>query len=261
MHPNLPKGKLKALSALAWAVLFAYPNAHAQAQVADLATKTETKLGLTLSDYTYEEPGYMSLKAKKIGLVYTSTYALGGQWPNPENAWFLRGDLSYSNGKADYQSPISGTLNGTTDWYFEARALLGRDFNMGSYMLAPFIGVGFRHLFNDLGYQRESNYTSLPIGVTHKMHLSDQSQLMTTVEYMHLIKGVQKAKLATQTVNLAQRSGYGLRLGVMKRMETWSFGPTLTYWNIGKSDVGGQPPVLEPQNSTLELGLKGVYHF
>ena len=252
--------RLTALKALACATAV-LAHSYALAQSEGLATKTGVQLGLSLSDYTYDEPSYMTLKAKKVGLDYSGTYALGAAWPNPENAWFARGDLHYSTGKADYRSPISGTLNGTTDWYFEARALLGRDINMGSYILAPFFGLGFRHLFNDLGYQRESNYTSLPIGLTHKMHLADQSQLVTTVEYMHLIKGVQKAKLATQTVNLAQRSGYGLRLGVMKRLETWSFGPTLTYWSVGKSDIGGQPPVLEPQNSTYELGLKGIYHF
>ena len=68
MHPNLPKGKLKALSALAWAVLFAYPNAHAQAQVADLATKPEPNPALTLFASPSQEPGSMSLNPKQFGL-------------------------------------------------------------------------------------------------------------------------------------------------------------------------------------------------
>ena len=260
MRLNQQTIQLKAMRALLCATaVFAQP--YGMAQSGGLATKTGVQVGLSLSDYKYEEPSFMTLKAKKIGLDYSGTYVMGAEWPNPENAWFLRGDLQYSTGKADYRSPISGALNGTTDWYFEARSLVGRDYNMGSYLLAPYIGLGFRHLLNDVGYQRESNYTTLPIGVTHKMRLSAQSQLLTTVEYMHLIRGVQHTKLALQSVSLVQHSGYGLRLGVMKRFDTWSIGPTLTYWHMGPSDVGGQPPVIEPKNTTYELGFKGVYHF
>jgi len=260
MGLNQQTTPLQALRALVCATaVFAPPFALAQA--GDLYTKTGVQLGFSLSDYTYDEPSYMTLKAKKAGLDYSGTYALGAAWPNPENTWFVRGDLHYSTGKADYRSPISGALNGRTDWYFEARALLGRDFNIGSYLLAPYLGLGFRHLFNDLGYQRESNYTTLPIGVTHKMQLSDQSQLLSTVEYMHLIRGMQKSRLPTQNVSLEQHRGYGLRLGVMKRYDTWSIGPTLTYWYMGPSDLGGQPPVIEPKNTSYELGLKWFYHF
>ena len=233
----------------------------ANAQTSDLATKSENSYALSLSNYKYDEPGYMTLKAQKIGLAYSGTHAFGATWPNPNQAWFLRTDLSYSSGGADYQSPISGNISNTPSWYLEARALFGKDFQMGSYVLAPYVGVGHRHLYSDIGYQRDSYYTTLPIGITHKVKLDNQAQLLTTFEYMHLLKGQQKVKLATQNVSLDQKSGYGLRASMLRRQNQWSFGPTLTYWNFDQSEVGGAIPVFEPKNKTLEFGIKGAYHF
>ena len=233
----------------------------ASAQPHELASKSENFYALSLSNYKYDEPGYMTLKAQKIGLAYSGTHAFGAAWPNPNQAWFLRTDLSYSSGGADYQSPISGNISNTPSWYLEARALFGKDIQMGSYVLAPYVGVGHRHLYSDIGYQRDSYHTTLPIGITHKVKLDNQAQLLTTFEYMHLLKGQQKVKLATQNVSLDQKSGYGIRASMLRRQNQWSFGPTLTYWHLDQSEVGGAIPVFEPKNKTLEFGIKGAYHF
>lgn len=231
------------------------------AQNNDLTTKAENSFTLSLSNYKYDEPGYMKLKTPKTGLAYSGIHAFGAAWPNPNQAWFLRTDLSYLSGGADYQSPISGNISNTPSWYLEARVLFGKDIQMGSYVLAPYVGVGYRHLYSDIGYQRDSYYTNLPIGVTHKVKLDNQAQLLTTFEYMHLLKGQQQVKLATQNVSLDQKSGYGIRASMLRRQNQWSFGPTLTYWHIDQSEVGGTIPVFEPKNKTLELGIKGAYHF
>ena len=259
MRLRLSHTPLQVLPALVCAAALTTPCAWAQS--ADLATKSGAELGLSLSSYKYEEPSYMNLKATTLGFDYSGTYAFGAQWPQTNSAWFVQGDLRYASGKADYQSPISGSISGTPNWYMEARGLVGKDFNKGSYMLSPYIGLGYRHLYNNLGYTRDSYYTSLPIGLTHKMNLDDRAQLWTTVEYMHLLSGVQKTKLATQNVSLDQHKGSGWRFSVMKRFENWSMGPTLTYWRIPASDVGGSPAIVEPQNNTLELGLKLAYRF
>ena len=234
---------------------------NASAQTTDLTTRTENSYALSLSNYKYDEPGYMTLKAQKIGLDYSGTYAFGAAWPNPNASWFLGTDLSYSAGSADYQSPISGNLSNTPNWYLEARALLGKDFQMGSYVLAPYVGLGYRHLYSDIGYQRDSYYNTLPIGITHKIKLDNQAQLISNFEYMHLLKGQQKVKLLTENVSLAQKSGYGIRASMLRRQNQWSFGPTLTYWSLDQSEVGGTNPVMEPKNQTLELGFKAGYHF
>lgn len=262
------------LSALLGAAFLGGPCAWADA--ADLRTQSGHSLGVSLSAYHYDEPGYMSLKSRQIGLEYAGTYALGGTWPRSNEGWFVRGELRVSSGKADYRSPISGSLDGTANGYLEARGLLGRDFDMGGYTLAPYVGLGLRRLNNDLrgvystglsgGYRRSSEYTSLPIGLTHRVKLQDQSVLDTNVEYMHLISGLQKASLSDSSplfsdLSLKQRRGHGLRLNIMSRRDAWSWGPTLTYWKLATSEPGGTPAYVEPKNTTYELGFKAAYHF
>ncbi len=231
------------------------------AQNAELATKSEKTVGFTLSSYKYDEPSYMTLKANKVGIDFSGTYALGSQWPNPQHGWFVKGELQTLSGKADYESPFSGSISNTPNRSVEVRALVGKDFELGGAVLAPYVGLGYRHLYSDIGYQRDSYYTTLPIGFTHKVKLDNQAQLLTIFEYMHLLKGQQKVKLVTQNVSLDQKSGYGIRASMLRRQNQWSFGPTLTYWNFDQSEVGGTIPVFEPKNKTLEFGIKGAYHF
>lgn len=271
MNVDRSIGRLKAIAVTAVAAcLTALPGlAHS----ADLATKSGNEVGVTFSTYKYTEPGVLTLKANKIGFEYSGTYAIGSEWPNRSNGWFVRGDLRFATGKADYSSPLSGTLNNLPDRYFEVRGLIGKDFDLGDYTLAPYAGLGYRYLFNDLrgttstgaiGYRRESNYTTLPLGLTHKMALADQKQLVTTVEYSYLIRGKQDSTLSDVTparanVSNTQRNGYGLRVGTMVRFPTWSVGPYMALWRIKDSDRSGA--VFEPRNSTYEFGVKAAYNF
>ena len=230
------------------------------AQNGTLTTASESSLGLSAFNYKYDEPGYMTLKANRVGLNYSVTFAPGTKWPNAANSWFYKAELAYSNGKANYTSPTSGNLKDTPNMFYEARLLTGKDIDMGFYVLSPYIGLGYRHLFSDLGYERTSNYTTMPIGFTHKVKLADNSQLHTTLEYTHLLSGVQKVQLI-QNISMDQKSGYGLRFSMLRRFDTWSLGPTLTYWKLDQSEVGGLTPLYEPKNKTLEIGLKGAFHF
>ena len=232
----------------------------AMAQTISLSTASENTFGISASSYKYNEPGFMKLNATKLGLDFSTTYAPGAKWPNKPDSLFYKAELSYFSGNADYTSPISGTISNTPHWFYEARVLIGKDIDMDTYVLSPYTGLGYRHLFNDLGYERTSNYTTLPIGLTHKIKLADNSQLHTTVEYMHLLSGVQKVQLV-QSINMKQKNGYGLRLSMLKRQDKWSMGPTLTYWNLGQSEMGGLTPLYEPKNNTLEIGFKGAMHF
>ena len=252
-------------------------GAAAQAQSSGLGTDSEHRLGVSLIGYQYKEPGVMTLKAQKIGFDYAGTYAIASQWPNVDRRYFVRTEVSYAVGDADYSSPISGTLANTENWYYEIRAMVGRDVDMGGHVLAPYAGLGFRHLFHDLrgvsstgsrGYRRENRSENLFVGLTHKTHVSANAQLHSTVEYMHLLKGIQKARL-TDTggvfpdITLDQDSCFGLRLSSMWRFDTWSMGPTLTYWKIKQSNTvrAGGSDWVEPKNTTTEIGVKAAYHF
>ena len=245
----------------------------ATAQNADLATKTGNAIGVTVSNYKYEEPGLITLKANKIGFDYSGTYALDSEWPNQSKGWFLRTDVRYATGKVDYSSTLTGTAKNRPDWYYEIKGVIGKDFHFSDYTLSPYAGLGYRYLFNDLrgasstgnlGYRRESTYTTAPIGVTHKMNLGGQTQLLTTVEYSYFARGRQKSRLsdfnpAVQDITNAQRNGYGFRLDSMVQFATWSVGPFVTLWRIKESDKVGL--AFEPSNNTTEVGVKAVYPF
>lgn len=247
------------------------------AQGKPLASASGHTFGISLSDYTYDEPGVMTLKSQKIGFDYAGTYVFPSLWPQVNTRRFLRGELRYATGPADYTSPISGILNNTENWYVEARGLFGSDFDMGSFVLAPYAGLGFRYLHHDLrgvtstgqsGYRRDTSYTSASIGLTHKIKFDAKSQLHSTVEYMHLLQGQHKARLADMggvfpNISMDQERGYGLRLSSIWRFDTWSIGPTFTYWNIEQSqsvNAGGRTWI-EPKNNTTEIGLKLGFHY
>jgi hypothetical protein len=100
------------------------------------------------------------------------------------------------------------------------------------------------------------------------MSLSNQRQLLTTIEYDYLVKGVQNSKVSDATSGYAdvlntQRGGYGIRLASMMRFDKWSVGPTLIYWHINQSDTVTKNSLnyTEPQNNTVEVGLKAGYLF
>ena len=284
-----PIGLRKAFTVTAFASACCLAAPTALAQNANLQTKTGNDVAVTVSGYKYNEPGVMQIKATKIGFDYTGTYAIGTEFPNRNNGWYVRGDARYATGKGDYSSGISGSINDRPDWYYEVRGLVGRDFHFSDYTLSPYAGLGYRHLFNDLrglsstgaaGYRRESHYTTLPLGVTHKMNLGSQARLVTTVEYSHLIRGRQESKfsdtvgsngiIAAQDAENRQRHGYGVRLGVSYQTDQWSVGPFVHYWNIKESDtvsvsrsVVGPVTlrVFEPANKTTEFGVKAAYQF
>ena len=276
MNVKQIKGMLGAMAITSLASLAcALTVSTVRAQDHGLATKMAIDLSATLTHYEYKEPGLATIKGVKVGFDVSGTYVFGSQWPDRNKGWFVRGDLRYATGKTDYSSGISGSIDNLKDWYYEVRGVIGKDFDQGSYVLAPYVGLGYRHLENDLrgvsttgarGYRRESNYTTLPIGVVHKMKLSSQVQLHTTLEYSHLLRGQQEAKLsdvglAFTDVSLRQRKGYGLRLGTMAKFDQWSVGPMVSVWRIKASEIGGTPPVFEPKNNTVEFGIKAAYHF
>ena len=235
------------------------------AQSAELATRTGNEIGVTVSSYKYTEPSNMSIKATKIGIEYSGTWARNSEW-------FALARLRYANGNGDYSSVGTGTMSDRPDWYYEIKGAVGRDFLFGDYSLSPYVGLGYRYLFNDLrglsstgnqGYRRESNYFTLPIGVMHRMNLSDQAQLLTTLEYDQLIRGRQESKLSDISppgpdASNTQRRGYGLQLSAMYQTSRWSVGPYLLVWRLGESERNA---VTEPKNDTSEFGVRSAFRF
>lgn len=241
-------------------------------QAMSLETTTGNTLGFSLSGYEYKEPGVMKLEARKLGFDYSGTYAFPSNRTEEAGGWFVLGQARYATGKADYTSPISGSLNNTTNWYYELRGYIGRDYVASTSSFSPLAGVGYRYLYNDLrgissagdsGYRRENTYLTLSLGFMHTIHFSEQARYSTMVEYLHLIEGKHTARLSDSgprnNLTLKQKNGYGLRIDIMRHFGPWSVGPSLRYWNIGNSEVVAG--LIEPKNTTTEFGLRAAYRF
>ncbi|MDO8312684.1 MAG: hypothetical protein Q7T25_12165 [Sideroxyarcus sp.] len=265
------------LTIAGWAVI---PAAHAES--ASINTRSGNEFGLSISSYSYEEPSVnVSLTGDKFGMSYTGTAVL-------KNDWFVREELRFAYGKVDYSG--SGVQLGVPDWYYEVRGLLGKDLQVRNVAYSPYIGFGYRYLFNDVrgysnagsaGYRRESSYFYLPLGVTHHLEMRDQAVLSTTLEFDYFLRGKQVTRLsdligrngftsAFDTTN-RQNSGSGYRLNVMYEMSDWAFGPFLNVWKIDTSEVttqvmtdGSGPRLVklyEPQNQTSEYGFRVNHRF
>jgi hypothetical protein len=234
-----------------------------------LATRAGWEVGGQVARYRYEEPDVMWLKGDRIG-------AMGAYTAVNDKRVYARFELRQSYGELDYQG--SGTLNNVPDQLFEARALAGRDYPAGKLVWSPYVGGGFRYLYNDLrgvtstgaiGYQRDSSYFYVPLGVTLRMRLGGEWVLAPQLEYDAFVHGVQRS-LLTDTglgapdVTNQQRRGRGYRAQLMFEGRRWAFGPWLHYWNIKDSDIQPIAPGfggLEPANWTRESGVELRYRF
>lgn len=251
----------------------------AHAAFPGLGTVPGWEVGGTLSSYRYDEQddtgaAFMNLKGSKLGVVGSYTKGFSGDWRD----WFLTVDGRLATGETEYEG--SGKASGKTDTLTEVRAVAARDYQFPGYTLSPFGGLGLRTLYNDLrgnsstgaaGYRRYSTYVYMPLGLTHRMAVSADARLSTTVEYDVLLSGQQVSRLsdtgvATDVTN-NQPVGRGLRLGTAYETEKWSAGVFYQVWDIAKSDpstfvYGGTAYTgVEPKNMTQEFGVQVKYRF
>jgi len=268
------------VSLLSCVTCFLPLNAYAERD--SVNTRSGNELGVSISSYVYEEPSFgMSNKGDKFGVNHVGTAVL-------EDDWFIKDDIRFVIGSVDYVG--SGYQAGVPDWYAEARGILGRDIQFGNSVFSPYIGIGYRYLFNDLrgysstgaiGYRRESNYLYLPIGVTHRFNLDETAVIATTLEFDKFVSGKQITRLSDLSgylgytgvtdVENRQETGFGYRAEVMYEMSDWAFGPFINVWRIDQSyfvlkymlceGAVGWCALSEPQNNTTEFGMKMRFKF
>lgn len=241
----------------------------ALAQRDPLATRGGWELGLQGSTYEYEEPNFALLEGDRAGVVG------GYTWLGPEYL-HSRVEARYSYAELDYTG--SGTLSDAPDHLLELRAIAGRDYRAGRIIWAPYVGLGYRYLYNDIrgitstghiGYRRKSRYYYVPLGVALRVPMGGGWVMVPQLEYDAFANGRQRSYLGDTGLGLRdvtnrQEDGWGARAQLMFETRRWSFGVWTHYWDIKDSDVqpiGFGLGALEPANSTRESGIELRYRF
>ncbi len=244
-----------------------------QAQPVSLRSSDSSELGVEVMSQRYEAgsgTAAYSQAGNKVGLLFRFTQAL-------DHNWYWGADARQSHGNINYSSVSRGDKGGNAEVLTEVRITGGKDYPLGTQLLAPYFGLGYRELRTDLrgltstgdeGYRRRSQYVYLPLGLTHRLQLQAQARLSTSLEYDLLLDGQQSFLLSDTDPSsndpvTSQRSGHGLRLTSSYETHDWSFGFFVHYWRVAASDqarqaLAGVPAALveEPRNSTREVGVQ-----
>jgi len=272
----------KILLVLASMMALSTPVLADEASQQALKTRSGNEMGVSVSNYNYwESNDSVNVSGGLYGFEYERTQAL--------HDFFVMGDVQYKKGSLSYTSQSSGSLSNLSNYYYELRGLIGKDFSWNSGNLSPYSGLGYRYLYDDnrgisttgaAGYQREISYLYIPFGAIYRSSLTN-AILETRVEYDYLIKGRVNTHLsdsvgfnsitANPDVTNNQTSGWGIRLSTSYQEKNWALTPYFNYWFIQNSDVtnttqiqGGLSSSVgkqEPMNKTVEYGMKGSYKF
>ncbi|MCA9400605.1 MAG: porin family protein [Candidatus Omnitrophica bacterium] len=242
----------------------------------------EFKIGPSISWINYEEPGLMEQDGMMYGFFYDYMFNPRNSTPLA-NALFLRINGHTEFGQVDYTSTGTGSMDDIDDYMTEIRAAIGGNVDINDQLVVmPYLGIGYRYLNDDssgmvtstghFGYERESKYIYLPLGVLAKTSLENGWALVANIELDIFLDGEQQSHLedvssAYNTIENDQNEGYGVRASVQfsKSSEKFDFlvEPFIRYWDIEDSRTavvtcGGTPCALgyEPQNESTEIGVK-----
>lgn len=252
------------------------PNAEPLPKGKNLATDSGFEFGGEISDYRYQEhvvasTDFMNETGAKFGITATGTKLFG-------SGFFVAGDFRFAYSSNDYWSPQTGTKPDIPDYLWDIRLLVGKDFlaenvlsSNQSLGISPYVGIGYRNLFNDLraegpqGYRRDSQYFYLPVGGTLRFRITDHARISSNLEYDQLLLGWQTSYLSDVSSRFPntesdQHGGHGVRGNLMYERAYRSAGPFFNYWNIDRSALGNHGGY-EPHNQTIEYGIQARYRF
>ncbi|TAK18784.1 MAG: hypothetical protein EPO35_00995 [Acidobacteria bacterium] len=312
---------LASVIALISSAAYAQAPAAPAAGAAGLTTRMGHELNLSVQHYDYTEPLGEQIDVKihgpKFGGEYTGTFALGqrGRWFGQFNVRATGVTASYDGSCRPWQIVPSTTSpngyrltlgsaspcseSGDADWYVDGRALAGKDFSGARRAIAPFAGVGVRHLSNgttgNFNY-RTQEYLYVPVGMTIRARTTSGRVLGVTIEYDHLLRGWNTTRgsllrggtvPATSTApafsigdftdtSFKQHKGWALRANASYQLNrSWSLEPYYVRWRVSDSPVSEGSVAYtvnnitarqtlgyyEPLNFTNEFGVKIGWHF
>jgi hypothetical protein len=215
-------------------------------------------LGATLRNWLPSSPEQSAAAAEAMDIAF---YKL-----------MLRVEGRFAVGEVDYRSQ-SGSINNVNDRSFETRLLVGPDFPLENTLITFFTGAGYRYLHDDLreysvtplgvpaGYERESRYLYVPLGVETTSQLGDGWSGGVSGEVDFFLWGNQRSHISSssdQLVDNYQPRGYGLRFSA--RLEKKGdkadliIEPFFRFWEVNESEISDG--IFEPTNSTIEGGVR-----
>ena len=259
-------------------------SASVSSALIDRLRGREWHIGPEIYYSKYREPGLM----KETGMFYGLTVGFTSRYWVPaspeeepwESKWMARAEGRFAYGRVDYDGATWGgtplTINDIDDFVWEIRLLMGPDFPGATTMLTPFGGIAYRYLNDNSsshvsGYERESNYLYVPLGLEMITQLDDGWSYGAAVEFDLFLWGKQTSHLSdvgASDVSNRQEKGYGVRASVKLQKKTnridFIIEPFIRYWNIADSEietVSGLGAVLEPENQTVEAGIRLILAF
>lgn len=274
---------------------FGLTEAQSRENVPDINIKKHLfKVDAELFSFRYKEPGVMKDAGTMRGFYGHYAYR-----PSPgellytkiTNLYKIEG--RYSVGEVDYKAVSHAELKNIDDWSAELRGIFGKEYVDGPFTTIIYSGAGYRYLNDNnsgrlstvgdtsyYGYQRESNYYYLPVGLEFSNQINNRWSVAILGEYDWLAYGLQISHLSDGNQFLSTRNddaenkqdhGYGLRASLRLIRESGIvdlvFEPFIRYWDIEDSEIvsifvdGATSNALEPENNTIETGLKIGFQF
>jgi hypothetical protein len=218
-----------------------------------------------VSYYRYAEPGTMKIDGLLYGVAASYTCY------RPRGLFRVDGEFAF--GLVDYEgSLLDGTpytMEGSYDFLLNLRLLWGRSWPVAGWDNLFYAGLGYRGL-NDCsiqdpaGYDRQSNYFYVPLGLKTYRDLIGHWQIGIGGEFDLLLLGIQISGVEDNgaVVNL-QASGFGARTSVELRRQVKStdlaIAPFVQYWWVEESNTSDG--WYEPRNNTIQYGLSLIWRF
>jgi hypothetical protein len=241
----------------------------------------------------YEEPDVMEQRGLMYGVGGVYSYRPNKNDPLYLSAVNLyQAEVSFAAGSFNYEAEATAQaglqVKDKDDFMYEIRGILGREYVHENNTLSLYSGFAYRYLNDDddgqlhivgsrgfYGYERESNYFYVPVGATLEFPVDKKNTVVLKGEYdilvfgqqiSHLSDGNQYLSTVNDDVTNDQKHGFGLRGSAQFVHEAGALSflvePFFRFWHIEDSEVvnayveGSFIDVLEPENETIEVGLK-----
>lgn len=233
--------------------------------------------GLTGYYYHYQERSHLdnSFLMRDKGPMYGFYYSFGYHPECMDLRVAMEGFFAWSN-SIKYKSNGTGTSKNEKYSTAEWRLLGSYPWQLANcWTVEGYTGYGLRYVFNNgygtqsstghFGYDRESEYNYIPLGVRLIKDLQSDMYLIGHLEYDWFLSGTQISHIAGSVEN-HQDSGFGARAGADLYIPSncayfdYLIGTYIRFWNIKDSTINtsslGYFTGLEPRNKTYEIGIR-----